>query len=223
MTGAFSNASVVPRFLTLELTCFRGAISVITLTTGSTATGDSLVVFLCCSIFTGFLTGALTSFTGFRYSIISTILLTVFALGGIYIFHFFGISVGAFQITGGIVLITIGLKLLRGEGKKIHASHFEADDVMIVPIAIPMLGGAGAITTVVVYMSEGPTYFEIAVLLLAILINGLLAYIILKYSVIIKKVFKEHGLRVLNKLMGLIVLSMAVEFILHGLVRVGAL
>ena len=120
---------------------------------------------------------------------ISTILLLIFAIGGIYIFYFFGISVGAFQITGGIILITIGLKLLKGEGKKVHSSHFEADDIMVVPLAIPMLAGAGAITTVVVYMSEGPTFLEIGVLLLAILINGLLAFIILRYSVLIKKVF----------------------------------
>jgi len=151
----------------------------------------------------------------------ATIILTIFTLGGMYIFNFFGISIGAFQITGGIVLISVGLRLLKGESKVLHHSHFEADEVMVVPLAIPMLAGAGAITTVIVYTSNEPSMFETALIIIAIALNGILAYVILDNSNFVKRVFKERGLRVLNRLMGLIVLSMAVEFVISGLTRAG--
>ena len=152
---------------------------------------------------------------------ISTIILTVFTLGGMYIFNFFGISIGAFQITGGIVLISVGLRMIRGESKQLHESHFDANEFMVVPLAIPMLAGAGAITTVMVYISEDPSMLETALLIIAIALNGVLAYLILQKSSFVKNVIKERGLRVLNKLMGLIILSMSIEFILHGLARIG--
>ncbi len=152
---------------------------------------------------------------------ISTAILTLFALGGLLIFKFFGISIGAFQITGGIVLISVGMKLLRGEGKDVHESHFVASEVMVVPLAIPMLSGAGAITTVIVFASEGGSAFQTALLVLAVACNGILAYLILQYSEFVEKMVKERTQRVINKIMGLIVLSMAVEFIIHGISRTG--
>lgn len=150
-------------------------------------------------------------------TLISTIILLVFGLTGLYIFKFFGISLGAFKIAGGIILLMISLNLLKGEHKKLHKSHFEVDEVMIVPLAIPLIAGPGTISTVVVLINDNPGLDHYFLVYLAILINMFLVYFVLHRSKDVEKFFKERGLRVMNKIMGIILTAISVQFFVNGI------
>lgn len=150
----------------------------------------------------------------------ATLVLLFFGITGYYLFQFFGISIGAFKIAGGIILLQISLNLLKGEHKKLHHSHFEVDDIMIVPLAIPLLSGPGAISTVVVLISENGGMSNHFIIFMAILLNMILAYFILLKSETVKSFFKERGLRVINKVMGIIMLALSVQFIINGIITI---
>ena len=150
-------------------------------------------------------------------TVISTIILMVFAVTGLYIFKFFGISIGAFKIAGGIILMKISLELLKGEHRKLHHSHFEVDDIVIVPLSIPLIAGPGTISTVVVMISDNPGFNHYFLIFLAILLNMLLIYFVLSKSEAVQSFFKERGLRVINKIMGIILTALSVQFFINGI------
>jgi multiple antibiotic resistance protein len=109
---------------------------------------------------------------------------------------------------------------LKGEHKKLHHSHFEVEEVMIVPLAIPMIAGPGAITSVMVLISNHPGFHNYFLVYLAILVNMIIMYFVLLKSDWVKSFFKERGLRVINKIMGIILMALSIQFIINGLTNV---
>ncbi|MBR9675884.1 NAAT family transporter [Candidatus Woesearchaeota archaeon] len=153
-------------------------------------------------------------------TLISLIILSIFGFSGYFIFKFFGISLGAFRIAGGIILLNIAFRMIKGEHKKLHHSHFEVDEVMIVPLAIPLIAGPGSISTIVVLISDNPGFTNYFLIFLALLINMALMYVILRNSDDVKSFLKERGIRVLNKVMGIIIMALSVQFIINGIAQV---
>ena len=152
----------------------------------------------------------------------AAIVLVVFALAGNYILNFFGITVDAFRIAGGIIIGSIGLSMinakrdhLRTEKEKNEAVTKE--DVSIIPMAIPILSGPGAMTTSLVLMREANSVIDAATLIFAIIIVCLLSYFILSRADYIGKYLGETGKHVTERIMGLIVLIVGVQFVINGI------
>lgn len=157
-----------------------------------------------------------------KASLTAAIVLVVFALAGNYILNFFGITVDAFRIAGGIIIGSIGLSMinakrdhLRTEKEKNEAVTKE--DVSIIPMAIPILSGPGAMTTSLVLMREVNSVFDVATLIFAIIIVCLLSYFILSRADYIGKYLGETGKHVTERIMGLIVLIVGVQFVINGI------
>ncbi len=159
--------------------------------------------------------------TAKKASIIAFFTILLFAFSGQLLFNFFGISVNSFRIVGGVIFFLMGMDMLHARlGKvKIQESeiHTYVNDISVTPLAIPMICGPGAITNAIVLMEDAQTIEHKAVLIFTIFIVLLLTYIILYSSSKVTKMMGETGNNVLMRLMGLIVMVIAVEFFFSGL------
>ena len=151
------------------------------------------------------------------------IILTVFAFLGNHIFKFFGITIDAFRIAGGVILLKIALDMV--EAKSLRTRHtpeedqegLAREDVAIIPLAMPMLSGPGAISTVIVLAAQATTAGMTGALITAIGINAVLVYLILRSSGRVVALFRETGMRILTRILGIIMASIAIQFILTGI------
>jgi multiple antibiotic resistance protein len=159
------------------------------------------------------------------------IVLTSFALGGQLIFRMFGITLPAFEVAGGLILLLIGLDMLEAKrsatqeasGDTEEASHKE--DAGIVPLGIPMLAGPGAISSVMVLVGQVPTLltWEMGAILGAIAVTSLISYWVLAGADRVRKVMGETGIRILVRIMGLLLVALAMQFFVNGLTDLGVI
>ncbi len=160
-----------------------------------------------------------------RTGITVVVTLVVFALIGQWIFSFFGSSVDAFSIAGGILLFKMAFEMLSGQISKVKISEEEEEeaemitlgDLAIIPLGIPFISGPGSITTVMIYMAKSTTILERVAVLLAILFASATAYLILLSADGIEKRLGRVGIKVLTRMMGLILASMAVQMVINGI------
>ncbi|MBI9055359.1 MAG: NAAT family transporter [Bacteroidales bacterium] len=153
--------------------------------------------------------------------IISFITIIAFALSGQLLFNFFGISVNSFRIVGGVIFFLMGMDMLQARLGKVKVKESEiktyVNDISVTPLAIPMICGPGAITNSIVLMEDATSVGKIVALFIAIFLVLLLTFIILASSSKIIKFLGETGKNVMMRLMGLIVMVIAVEFFFSGL------
>ena len=147
---------------------------------------------------------------------ISLIVLFFFAITGQLIFQVFNLQVYAFQIAGGILLIAFALKML--SEKKNYSS--DREDISIIPLAFPLTAGVGTITTVILLFSESINLIEAGIVFLAIAVGILLSYFGMIYAPKLFRILGRDGLHVLSTLMAIIVLAIAVQFIINGIIAV---
>jgi multiple antibiotic resistance protein len=163
--------------------------------------------------------GALTCF----------IVLTGFAVGGQLIFRMFGITLAAFEVAGGLILLLIGLDMLearRSPTQETHGDTEEAavkEDAGIVPLGIPMLAGPGAISTVMVLVGQVPSlwHWEMGAILGSITLTSLISYWVLAGAGRVRQVMGETGIRILVRIMGLLLVALAMQFFVNGLTDLG--
>jgi multiple antibiotic resistance protein len=148
--------------------------------------------------------------------------LVVFTLLGGTIFQLFGITMDAFRITGGLIVFAIGMDMLQAKRSRVKTTReeeeeaMEKEDVGITPLGIPMIVGPGAITTVMVLMTEARTIAHMAVILAAIgLVLGSI-YAALRAGPRLMSFFGQAGLNVLTRIMGLLVAVIGVQFVVDG-------
>jgi multiple antibiotic resistance protein len=165
------------------------------------------------------LRGALTCF----------IVLTSFAIAGNTIFNLFGIKLPAFEIAGGLILLLIGIDMLEAKRSPTQESSEETeegaakDDAGIVPLGIPMLSGPGAISSVMVLVGQAHKMWEMAAILGAITITATASYWILNGADRVRKILGETGIRILVRIMGLLLVALAVQFFVNGLTDLGVI
>ncbi len=159
--------------------------------------------------------------TARKASIIAFLTLLGFAFSGQVLFKFFGISVDSFRIVGGIIFFFVGYDMLQAKivKTKIDESEIKAyvEDISITPLAIPIICGPGAITNAIVLMEDSDTLILKAILIGTIFTIILITYLALLFSSTIIKFLGETGNKVMMRLMGLIVMVIAVEFFFSGL------
>ena len=156
-----------------------------------------------------------------KASIVSFITILIFAFSGQLLFNFFGISVNSFRIVGGVIFFLMGMDMLQARLGRVKVKDSEiktyVNDISITPLAIPMICGPGALTNAIVMMEDANNFEKKIVLIFAIFLVMILTYLILYSSSRIIKVLGETGINVMMRLMGLIVMVIAVEFFFSGL------
>jgi multiple antibiotic resistance protein len=169
--------------------------------------------------------------TARKASLTAFVILTAFAVAGTYIFRIFGITLPAFEIAGGIILLLIGLDMLEAKRSATQESTNDTvaaatkDDAGIVPMGIPMLAGPGSITSVMVlvgqaHQSEG--YWQMAAIFGAIAITAAICYLVLSSATRVAAVLGDTGIRILVRIMGLLLVALAVQYFVNGLQDLGA-
>ncbi len=156
-----------------------------------------------------------------RATIISFIILILFTVGGQVLFTLFGISANGFRIAAGFIILKIGFDMLQAKYSNTKLSDEEmkvyADDISITPLSIPMLCGPGAIANGIVLMENANTWSMKITLIVSIALIYLLTYVILRFSTKLVPIIGETGNNVMMRLMGLILMVIAVECFISGL------
>lgn len=201
-----------PEFLTIALLYFTSFFSIInplgsmpvflTMTSGLSKAEKTKIALK--AVFTAFIT------------------LMIFAFGGQMLFDFFGISVNSFRIAGGIIFFMMGYDMLNARVSSLKSISQDdikedVDDIAVTPLGIPMIAGPGAITNSIVLMEDSNSFALKALLIGIIVFTMLLTLLIYLGGTKISKFLGETGNKIMLKLMGLIVMVIAVEFFFAGL------
>lgn len=156
-----------------------------------------------------------------RACLIASAVLVVFALTGVRLLTFFGVTVPAFQIAGGLVLIRVAFELLQG-GRSLKVTHeerlegAEKDDISITPLAVPILCGPATITAAILVASQAETWLHTAVLVAMISVVYATIFVGLRLGAAHLHRLGETPIRISSRLMGLILVAVAVQFVVDG-------
>jgi multiple antibiotic resistance protein len=157
--------------------------------------------------------------------VVMLVVLVSFGLFGQYIFELYGITIPWFKIAGGILLFSVAFAMMRGERSRAKITEDERQEAMekeeigVVPLGIPLFAGPGAITTVMIYVSEGigtGNYIDLAAVFLAIVVTTVISFILLTYAQGIFGRMGRGGAAAFGRIIGLLLAAVAVGFIITG-------
>jgi multiple antibiotic resistance protein len=161
--------------------------------------------------------------TAARAALAAWVLLSLFALAGGLIFKAFGISLGAFKIAGGLMLLLMAIDMMRAQPSPTRTTAEEQgeasrrDDVAIFPLAIPMLAGPGAIATVMVLMSRTEWHVvRVGAVFAAVTVTCAVAWLLMRSAASAERLLPKTLLRAFERIMGLLLAAVAIEFIAGG-------
>jgi multiple antibiotic resistance protein len=155
--------------------------------------------------------------------IFSFFILIVFSFIGEFIFSFYNITVDGFRIAGGILLLKISLDMLESKRSRTRTTPVEQkeaeqkDEIAYTPLGIPLIAGPGAIASIMILSSETNNYIDKITLLISLSLVLFMTFFIFKISKILSKNFGKSGLRIMQRIMGLILMTISIEFILKGI------
>lgn len=161
--------------------------------------------------------------------IVTAAVLFTFALFGQWIFSIYGITIPSFRIAGGILLFSIAFSMLQGQKSKTKLTDEERDEAMqkdsvgIVPLGIPMFAGPGAITTVMILVSDASTASD-SLLRLAIIAGTVILTVVISYETLVhsERIFElmgKSGAMAFSRIMGLLLAAVAINFVLRGITQ----
>jgi multiple antibiotic resistance protein len=158
-----------------------------------------------------------------RAAIASGLTLALFAVAGQLIFRLFGISLGAFKIAGGALLFLLALDMMQARPSRTKTTPeerregIEKEDVALIPLAIPLLSGPGAIATVMVLVARHRSWLYAGPVFAAIALTALLTWLMLRGASWLEARVSKTFLNIVTRVMGLILAAVAVEFIVAGI------
>jgi multiple antibiotic resistance protein len=148
-------------------------------------------------------------------------ILVVFGGTGMAVFHLFGITLPAFQIGGGILLLLLGIAQLNNNRPRVKPEEqeegMEKEDVSVFPLGMPLLAGPGAISTLVLLSTRTKDSWQLVGLVVATLLAMGAVYLVLKSAHFLYRLLGHTGLNLLTRIMGLILTANGVQFILRGI------
>jgi multiple antibiotic resistance protein len=155
------------------------------------------------------------------------ILIISFFLGK-FILIFFGISLNALKIAGGLIIASSGFALLTGEfskhkgmkKEKVQEDIKNRSEISLTPLAIPMIAGPGTISLLITYNQEFKGINNILIIMGAIILSAVVIYLILKSSFLIVKALGASGINALSRIIGFIIIAIGIEFIISSLISV---
>jgi multiple antibiotic resistance protein len=159
--------------------------------------------------------------TARRACVAATVLLVTFAAVGRGIFGLFGITMPAFRIAGGLILWLVAMDMLHGnrstqEGTAEITEATYKEDVALTPLAMPMLAGPGAISTVMVLSGQAQTPPQAIAVYGAILATAFICWLTLRAAEPLVLKMGQTGIRVMTRIMGLLLAAIAVQFVITG-------
>lgn len=159
-----------------------------------------------------------------------TIFITIsfFTLAGESLLKILGISIGSFQMAGGILVFLIAINMMNGEGNPVKpdAENFDVGNIhdqlpstaaAVVPLAIPMMIGPGGISTVIIYSSQISGVLRVSAVIIAGLLISIFCYLALMAAGRISRVLGDTGLNIMSRIMGMLLAAVAIEIIVSGL------
>jgi multiple antibiotic resistance protein len=157
------------------------------------------------------------------------IVLGTFAFTGEAIFKLFGITLPAFELAGGVILLLIGLDMLEAKrsptqealGDTVAAAQKE--DAGIVPLGVPMLAGPGAITSVMVLVGQVQSHWQMVAILVSIAVTAAVCYFVLGHSDKVVRLLGDTGIRILVRVMGLLLVALAAQYFVNGFADLGVI
>lgn len=159
--------------------------------------------------------------TALKAVLVATGTVLVFMYSGKVLFNFFGISINSFRIVGGVIFFIMGMDMLQARLGTIKVKDTEikryVNDISVTPLAIPMICGPGAITNAIVLMGDADSIGKKSALIVGTLAVMLLTLIIYFGASKLVKILGQTGLNVMTRIMGLILMVVAVEFFFSGL------
>jgi multiple antibiotic resistance protein len=167
--------------------------------------------------------------TARKGALTTLIVLGTFAFAGEGIFRVFGITLPAFELAGGILLLVIGLDMLQAKRSPTQEAPGDTEaaaqkeDAGIVPLGVPMLAGPGAITAVMVLVGQVQKPWQMAAILASIAITGAVCYLVLGHSDVVARVLGDTGIRILVRIMGLLLVALAAQYFVNGLADLGVI
>jgi multiple antibiotic resistance protein len=159
--------------------------------------------------------------TARRACISAAAILIAFAFAGRQIFSIFGITIDAFRVAGGLILWVVAMDMLHGErrtqeGKQEITEGAAKEDVALAPLAMPMLAGPGAISTIMVLSGQAATMPEKIAVYIAIAVTMAIAWIVLRIGDKVVLRMGQTGIRVMTRIMGLLLAAIAMQFVISG-------
>ena len=159
-------------------------------------------------------------------SLTAFLTLIIFSILGSVIFNIFGITIEAFQIMGGILFFRSGFRMSEAKIGRSRTTPMEreesqeSDDLAITPIGIPLIAGPGAITASMLLSSQTPQLYSYATLGVSISLVLAVVYLILRNGGLLMKALGYTGMRVIQRLMGLVLMVIAVQFVINGVMSI---
>ena len=150
------------------------------------------------------------------------ILVTSLFLGD-KILNMFGITMPSFQICGGILLLIMAISMMLGKHQIIESGQNGKSDkelIAFVPLSIPLLAGPGAMSNMIIAAHQAPNFINQSFLILPCLAVSLLIWLTLSFAENISKVIGAIGTKIITRVMGLLLGSMAIEFITRGVLDI---
>lgn len=159
-----------------------------------------------------------------------TIFITIsfFTVAGETLLKALGISIGSFQLAGGILVFLIALNMMNGDGNPVKPDqeNFDVDHVQssppttaaaVVPLAIPMMIGPGGISTVIIYSSQISGVLRVSAVIIAGLLISMFCYLALMAAGRISRLLGDTGLNIMSRIMGMLLAAVSIEIIVNGL------
>jgi multiple antibiotic resistance protein len=151
-----------------------------------------------------------------------SIILVVSCLVGEWILRLFGISIASFRVGGGILLLLMSIAMMHAKGSA--AKHTDTEDeeahgkehIAVVPLAIPLLAGPGAISLAIIYAEKMTGVINKGFLLVSCVTVGFLMWGSLRLALPISKLLGRTGINIATRIMGLILAAISIEFIASG-------
>ena len=163
--------------------------------------------------------------TALMSSVWFVIILLAFFFAGTAILEFFGITINAMRIAGGLIIMSSGYSLLQGKftegraiNKQVREETLAKDDISFSPMAMPMLSGPGSISLLIGMYNEYSAWNERLLVAGMVLALGLLIYLILRSSPLLFRILGVTGLKALSRIMGFLVMAIGIEFIINGVI-----
>jgi len=163
--------------------------------------------------------------TALMTSLYFVIILLAFFFAGSLILQFFGLSISALKIAGGLVILNSGYALLSGKfaesramDKSVRKEALEKEDISFAPMAMPMLSGPGSISLLISLFASYEDWNARFVIAGVILVTGVIVYFILRTSTTLFKVLGVAGLKAISRIMGFLVMGIGIEYMISGVV-----
>jgi MarC family membrane protein len=155
------------------------------------------------------------------------IILTISFFVGQYVLTFFGITISALRITGGIIIASSGFSLLngkfsknRGINKKVEEDILNRNDISLTPLAMPMLAGPGSISLLIAFYQEHNSTREIIYSSIAILVVSFAIFIILKSAHYLARILGASGIVAISRIIGFLTIAIGIQYIISSILSI---